>query len=122
MTPTWWTNLEKRLKRIERSANLLDTVKKLHANKIFVPNLLEQLFEAEPLRDRPSTPAQSPQEHYDKAELEAAYGDPVIAASIFLFNKALDRTYLPSAIRAEIAQSNRTPMQKRLRTKTKSMR
>jgi hypothetical protein len=91
-----------------RSANLLDTVKKLHANKIFVPNLLEQLFEAEPLCDRPSTPAQSPQEHYHKAELEAAYSDPVIAASIFLFNKALDRTY-PSATCAKITQSNRTP-------------
>lgn len=92
MAPAWWTNLEVRLKGVERGTSLLDTVKKLHDNKIFVPNLLKQLFTAEPCRDCPPAPAQSPQEHYHKAELEASYGDPVIAASIFLFNKSLERT------------------------------
>jgi hypothetical protein len=68
-------------------------VKKLHDNKIFVPNLLDKLFEAGARRDCPPAPAQSPKACYDKAELEASYGDPVIAASIFLFNKALDGTH-----------------------------
>lgn len=93
MAPEWWMELGKRLKRVERSANLLETVKKLHANKIFVPDLLDQLFEGDEARRHcPPAPAQSPKELYNKAELENSYGDPVIAASIFLFNKSLERT------------------------------
>ena len=45
--------VEIRLGGVERGASLLDTVKKLHDNKIFVPNLLNQLLAPEPCRDCP---------------------------------------------------------------------